>query len=226
MEGQTLHGQHIKLINQSQFDENLSWQWLSSSNLKSETEGFLIAAQDQALKTKYYSKKILGQDCDSKCRICHVGDEIMAHLLSGCPVLAATEYIWRHDRIDKYIHLQMCKEFNIETTTDKWYEHQPPDVVENEEVSILWDMPIHTDREIKCNRPDMVVKNKSDKSCLIIDFAVPCDHNVAQKEREKLQKYHDLKLEIERMRHTKAEIVPNVIGATGCLLYTSDAADD
>ena len=33
-------------------------------------------------------------------------------------------------------------------------------VTENNEATILWDMPIQTDREIKANRPDLVVKDK------------------------------------------------------------------
>ena len=211
----SLHGQHRLLVSQSQIDEELSYNWLKSSDLKPETEGFLIAAQDQALRTKYYSKKILGQDCDGKCRMCHVCNETVDHLMSGCPVLAANDYTWRHDRIGKYIHLQLCKHFGIETPTNKWYQYEPPQVVESEEVTILWDVPITTDREINCNRPDIVVKKKSTKSCLFIDFAVPCDRNVSLKEREKLDKYRDLKLEVERMWHTKVDIVPVVVGATG-----------
>ena len=33
-------------------------QWLKRAGLKSETEGFIIAARDQAIKTNYYSSKI------------------------------------------------------------------------------------------------------------------------------------------------------------------------
>ena len=32
----------------------MTYQWLKSGGLKSETEGFIIAAQDQAIKTNYY----------------------------------------------------------------------------------------------------------------------------------------------------------------------------
>lgn len=34
-------------------------------------------------------------------------------------------------------------------TTERWYDHQPATVTENNDVTILWDMPIQTDREIK-----------------------------------------------------------------------------
>jgi hypothetical protein len=35
------------------------------------------------------------------------------------------------------------------------------------------------------SRPDKIVKNKKDKSCLLIDVAIPPDKNVIQKEAEK-----------------------------------------
>ena len=40
------------------------------------------------------------------------------------------------------------------TLKQKWYEHEP------QTVTILWDMPIQTDHEIKANRPDIVIENK------------------------------------------------------------------
>jgi hypothetical protein len=37
------------------------------------------------------------------------------------------------------------------------------------------------------NRPDIIIKNKKDKTCLLIDVAIPSDKNVIQKEAEKKQ---------------------------------------
>ena len=42
-------------------------EWLSN-NLKGETEGLLVAAQDQAINTRNYQKVICGQQVESKCR--------------------------------------------------------------------------------------------------------------------------------------------------------------
>ena len=38
-------------------------------------------------------------------------------------------------------------------------------VPENKEARILWDMQIHTDREIAANKPDIVIKDHKDKTC-------------------------------------------------------------
>ena len=55
---------------------------------------------------------------------------------------------------------------------DKWYEHQPESALENEDYKILRDFSIQTDYVIEAWRPDLVVVDKKERSCNIIDFAV------------------------------------------------------
>ena len=64
------------------------------------------------------------------------------------------------------------------------------------DITILYDMPIHTDREISANRPDIVIKNNRDKKCALIDVAIPTDKNTSKKISKKLSKYKDLEIEI------------------------------
>ena len=45
-------------------------------------------------------------------------------------------------------------------TTDKWYEHCPKSVKENEEIKLLWDLTVQTDREIHHRRPEIVIQKK------------------------------------------------------------------
>jgi hypothetical protein len=40
-------------------------------------------------------------------------------------------------------------------------------------------------KQVVANRPDITIKNKPDKICLLIDTAIPSDRNVIQKEAEK-----------------------------------------
>ena len=51
-------------------DHQMTNQWLETARLKSETEGFIIAAQYQAIKTNYYPSKILKDGTDPMSRIC------------------------------------------------------------------------------------------------------------------------------------------------------------
>ena len=57
--------------------------------------------------------------------------------------------------------------------------------------------------------------DKTDKTATIIDVAVPNDHNIRAKEQDKVEKYQDLRLEIQRLWNVKAQVVPVVIGALG-----------
>ena len=58
-EQKTLHAQYLKRVKRPDVDEMETHKWLKSSGLKSETEGFIIAAQDQSLMTKQYQSKII-----------------------------------------------------------------------------------------------------------------------------------------------------------------------
>ena len=80
---------------------------------------------------------------------------------------------------------------------------------------MLWNQAVHTDREVTANRPDIIIKNKIEKTCTLIDVAIPADRNVVQKEAEKKLIYKSLCIEIYRMWNLKRTIVPVRIGATG-----------
>jgi hypothetical protein len=53
---------------------------------------------------------------------------------------------------------------------------------------------------------------------MLLDVAIPGDRNVIQKEAEKILKYKDLTIEIQRMRNVKTGVIPVIIGATGVIL--------
>jgi hypothetical protein len=49
---------------------------------------------------------------------------------------------------------------------------------------------------------------------MLLDVAIPGDRNVIQKEAEKIMKYKDLTIEIQRMWNVKTRMIPVIIGAT------------
>ena len=61
-----MHGQYIINIDRQLISEEDMFLWLSKGDLKAETESEIVAAQDQALQTKYYATKILRTETDSK----------------------------------------------------------------------------------------------------------------------------------------------------------------
>jgi len=70
---------------------------ISSSSLKKETEVFVMAVQDQALRTNVIRVKIVKQDDDTTCRMCKNKEETIAHIASECSKLARLEYKCRHE---------------------------------------------------------------------------------------------------------------------------------
>jgi hypothetical protein len=82
-------------------------------------------------------------------------------------------------------------------------------------MKVLWNQGVQTGREVVANRPDIIVKNKKNKTCLLIDVAMPSDRNVIQKKVEQKLKYKNLSTEIQQMWNMKCFVIPVINGATG-----------
>ena len=89
---------------------------------------------------------------------------------------------------------------------------------EKGDVTVLWNQAVRTDREVTANRLDIIIKNKKEKTCTLIDVAIPPDRNVVQKEAEKKIKYKSLCMEIKRKWNLKFTIIPEIIVATGIVM--------
>jgi hypothetical protein len=50
--------------------------------------------------------------------------------------------------------------------------------------------------------------DKTEKTSLLIDTAIPDDSNINTKETEKLSKYKDLQIKVSRMLTVRTKIVP------------------
>ena len=58
--------------------------------------------------------------------------------------------------------------------------------------------------------------NKNETRCAIIDIAIPGDMRVSEKEKEKIERYQELKTEIKRMWNIRSiKVIPVVVGALG-----------
>ena len=70
-----------KFMSSFRVRDKKTWEWLKKGRLKKETEGMIIAAQDQALRTMSIKRIIDKQDVSAKCRMCGEGDETVAHIM-------------------------------------------------------------------------------------------------------------------------------------------------
>ena len=154
---------------------------MSKSNLKVETEALICAAQEQAIRTNYIKHKIDKTLNSPLCRMCGKRGESVQHTVSECEKLAQKEYKRRHDTVAKRIHWDLCKMNGLEQQ-EKWYEHSLEGSCENGDVKILWDINIQCDNVIEARRPDIVLINKKERHCIIIDIAVPANKRIEEKE--------------------------------------------
>ena len=109
--------------------------------------------------------------------------------------MAPTDYIDRHNQVASIIHWNIFRHFQIPVER-RWYRHQPDRLVETDGIVVMWDMTITTAEKIKANRPDICLRDKKAKTCLLIDISCPADGNVGRKHDEKLAKYGDLRVEV------------------------------
>jgi len=47
----------------------------------------------------------------------------------------------------------------------------------------------NNNNKVTANRPDIIIKIKKEKTCTLIDVAIPADRNVVQREAENKLKY-------------------------------------
>jgi hypothetical protein len=99
------------------------------------------------------------------------------------------------------------------------YEHVPKVAETNQggKIPILWNQQVQTGRTIPLNKPDIIIRDNEKGTCMLIDVAISGDRNVIKKEAERILKYKDLTIEIQRMWNVKTRVIPVKIGATGAI---------
>ena len=81
----------------------------------------------------------------------------------------------------------------------------------------MWDFSIQIDHVIEARRPDLVVVDKKERSWKIIDFAVPGDSRIEEKNKDKIEKYQDMGRELQKIWNVKVKIIPLVVGSLGTM---------
>jgi hypothetical protein len=84
MEPKTIPRTLSKRTSTQYVDQQASYKWLSVRSLYAETEGFMIAIQDEVIATKNYRKFIMHDSHlpDDKCRKCKAASEKIQHILA------------------------------------------------------------------------------------------------------------------------------------------------
>ena len=115
------------------------------------------------------------------------------------------------------IHSDLCGKLGYDKD-GTYYNHGPQPVYESTHNKLLWDFKIPTANEIEHNKPEIVVLDKTEWKCQIIDVACPSHTWVKDKGEEKFENYQDLKRELKRIWKFRTVTVASVIiGASGAV---------
>jgi hypothetical protein len=68
LEEKWMHGQFPHSVDEKLVDKEQSYRWLKFGDIKGETESTIVAAQDQAISTNYFKRKILKEEVECRCR--------------------------------------------------------------------------------------------------------------------------------------------------------------
>jgi hypothetical protein len=64
---------------------------------------------------------------------------------------------------------------------------------------------------------NIIIRDNEIGTCMLIDVAISGDRNVIKKDAEKILKYKDLTIEMQRMWNVKTRVIPVITGATGTI---------
>ena len=99
----TLHGKWPETLNKVSSETS---RWLQTAQLKPPTEALIMAAQDQAINTSWYSHHILKSSPSDKCRLCNEHPETIEHITKGCPNISTNHILGQTQCCCIYITLE------------------------------------------------------------------------------------------------------------------------
>jgi len=130
------------------------------------------------------------------------------------PNTGKEQSIKRQDKVRAQLHFNIRKETAVQLDKKHWNEHVPKSVETSQggKVTILWNQQVQTDRTLPNNKPYIINRDNKKGTCMLIDVAVSGDRNVIKKEPDKILKYNDLTIEIQRMWNVKTKMIPVIRG--------------
>jgi len=81
-------------------------------------------------------------------------------------------------------------------------------------ITVLWNQRVQNDITIPNNKPDIIIRDNEKRTCMLIDVTTSGDRNEIKKDAEKIVKYKDLTVEIQRMWNVKTKVIPVIIRTT------------
>ena len=109
------------------------------------------------MRTNSVESKIDKQSVSPLYWLCRGRDETISHVVAECKILAKKQYrLCQHDRVGEIVYWVMCKRHGFSHAV-KWYEHTLENVLENDNVKILWDFSVQTNQKLEHSKPNILI---------------------------------------------------------------------
>ena len=207
------HGYLKRTLEQDAFvDEKRTNGWLNLK-LTSHVEGYIAAVQEQELNTKETQKRRekdiqKKQAMNAKCRVCGEKSESVYHLVGSCSTLAPSLYLKvRHNQMQRFLYQEITKNEHLVLN--------PPEVTVKGDMEIWYDMKIQMTPKVDKNRPDIVIWEKAEKKCTLVEITVLLDNNLQKAHKEKETKYINLISKLQRLYRGYIFIFEVIVVAVG-----------
>ena len=173
--------------------------------------------QEQMIETRGWKASRGLNVTNENCRLCVAYMETVMHILSGCKVLAGSDYLKRHNNALMVLKVEWAKQEGLLPSDSVRYKQKcsKGTVLEKNGKKICWDFEFTMRKTTSARKSDVMIENDEEKKLWIVDMACLDEKNIGEKRREKLTKYQQLAFDMEEKRpEYRVEIVPIV---TGCL---------
>ena len=104
--------------------------------------------------------------------MCKEKEESVYDLIGSCPVLAPSMYLpMRHNQVTRILYQELLQK--------PITEYRPPEVTVTDKLELWYDKEdVRTVSRVEKNRQDLILWDKEDKTCKIIEVTVPLDSNI------------------------------------------------
>jgi hypothetical protein len=125
--------------------------------------------------------------------------------MSACPIMSTEKSVKRHDTVSAQLHFNLCEEIGVKLENRHWHDHvtESATTCHGGKVTERWNQQVQTNRTIPNNEPDIIISDNKQGTCMLVDAAIPGDRNVIKKEAEKILKYKDFIIRIQKMWNMK-----------------------
>ena len=218
-----MHGYIAKSIeNDRKIDQKTSKSWTRNKDMSSEFEAYAFAIKDQEIATKCIkAKRQKGNTSNTimntRCRLCKSANEDVIHIIACYPIMSVRYYLpLRHDVIAKIVYNALTHKKN---PSYRKGDLESPEYIHKEgNLEYWWNISIKTATKIPHNKPDLILWDRDEKICQIIEFSCPADINVSSKIEEKVATYGQLIRNLQiTYKDYRFKMLPVVVGALGTI---------